>query len=184
MSSDSPIKINLRYVLVTALAVLLSWLLHELAHWVIGESIGYRMGMRLNSCFPLSGKFDSGADYQLVSAAGPVFTLLEAFLVFFLLMNKPRPLLLPFLFTCFYMRFFAFVISVLNPNDEARISQYLGIGKYTLPAAVTLLLLALVWIVVKKYRPGYKFLLANLGLVVLFSSVIIIVDMKMGIRVL
>jgi len=50
-------KIDFIYVLITALAVLLSWISHELAHGLMGESLGYNIGMSLNKCFPVDGSF-------------------------------------------------------------------------------------------------------------------------------
>ncbi len=44
-------KIDFNYVLITALAVLLSWISHELAHWLMGESLGYNIGMSFNKIF-------------------------------------------------------------------------------------------------------------------------------------
>jgi len=178
------LKIDKKYIAVFAAAVFFSWTLHELAHWTAGTWLGYRMGMSLNATYPLSGSYQRDSHYQLVSAAGPVFTLLEAILVFVLMMRKKRLGLYPFLFTCFYMRFFATVISFRNPNDEARIGSALGIGKFTLPVAVTALLLLLVYKTSKKYRLGFKFNLANLGLVILFSSAIILADMYFKWRLL
>ncbi len=133
-------KIDFNYVLITALAVLLSWISHELAHGLMGESLGYVMGMSFNKCFPVDGSFKSQQDYQMVSAAGPVFTLIQAIFIFILMKYRHSKLLYPFLFTCFYMRFFATIISIINPNDEARISKWLGLGKFTLPILMSALL--------------------------------------------
>lgn len=176
--------INAKYVLVFAVAVLLSWTLHELAHWVAGEYLEYDMGMTLNKTFPLGGQYTSERHYQLISAAGPVFTVCEAIFVFILLMQRRLLLLYPFLFTCFYMRLFAAIISFRNPNDEARISTALGIGKFTLPIIVTAVLFILLYKVTKQYRLSTKFILLNLGLTILFSTVIILSDMFFKVRLL
>ena len=177
-------KIDKEYVAVFAIALFLSWILHELAHWTVGEYLGNKMVMTLNSGYPLSGQYSQDWHYQIVSAAGPVFTLGEALLVFVLMMQRKRILLYPFIFICFYMRFFATIISFRNPNDEARISTALGIGKFTLPIIMSCILFALVYKVSKAYRLDTKFNLANLGLTILFSSVIILTDMYFKIRLL
>jgi len=185
MSKDFPHhKITDKYILVTGIAVLVSWLLHEFAHWTIGNILGYKMTMSLNKTFPVNGAFNSDADYQLISAAGPAITLLQAFLIF-LLMKKQGPILLyPFLLTCFYMRLFATVISFRRPNDEARISNSLNIGNFTLPLIVTAVLFFLVYKTSVANKLTTQFNLLTLGLIIFFSSVIILADQFLHIRIL
>jgi hypothetical protein len=175
-------SISRKYVSVLAIAVFVSWVLHELAHWAVGEYLGYEMGMALNSSFPLSMQYSHDSHYQIISAAGPIFTLLQALIIFALMLNKKVVLFYPFLFVCFYMRLFAFVISIRHANDEARISSALNIGKYTLPLLVTTFLFLLVYKISKLYKFNFKFNLANLGLTIFFSSIIILVDMYFKIR--
>lgn len=185
MTGDySKIKIDKRYVAVFAMAVFLSWTLHELAHWTVGEYLGYKMAITLNKSYLLSGQYSKDLHYQIISAAGPIFTLCEALFVFILMIQRKRILLYPFIFTCFYMRLFATIISFRHPNDEARISTAIGIGKFTLPLIVTAILFALIYKVSKKYRFDIKFNLANLGLTILFSSLIILTDMYFKVRLI
>ena len=176
--------INTKYILVTFFAVVASWILHELAHWAMGTMLDYEMSMTLNKTFPTAGKFNSDKHYQLVSAAGPLFTLIEATAVFFLLQRKKLILLYPFLFTCFYMRLFAAIISIRNPNDEARISRSIGLGTFTLPVIMVAILFLLIYITSLKNKLTLKFNFANLGMVILFSSIIILADQFWKIRLL
>jgi hypothetical protein len=177
-------KIDIKYVAVFAIAVFLSWVLHELAHWIVGEYLGYKMGMTLNKSYPISGQLSKDLHYQIISAAGPIFTLCEALLVFLLMTQRKRILLYPFIFTCFYMRLFATIISFRHSNDEARISTAIGIGKFTLPIIMTGILFVLLFKVSKTYSFNTKFNLANLGLTILFSSLIILTDMYFKVRLL
>jgi hypothetical protein len=177
-------EIDKKYFAVFGIAVLLSWVLHELAHWTAGQYLGYKMGMTLNATFLLSGQYSKDLHYQIISAAGPIFTLCEAIFIFILMTQRWRILLYPFLFTCFYMRLFAAILSFRNPNDEARISSAMGIGKFTLPCIITCILFVLIYRVSKMYRFHTKFNLANLGLVILFSSIIILADMYFKLRLL
>ncbi len=176
--------INKKYIAVFALAVLLSWELHELCHWMAGEYLGYKMVMTINSGYLVDGKYAKDMDYQLISAAGPLFTMLEALLVFILMIRRKRILLYPFLFTCFYMRLLATAVSFGNPNDEARISTAIGIGKFTLPVIVTGILFVLVYRISKRYAFSTAFNLKNLGLVILFTSIIILTDMFLKVRLI
>jgi hypothetical protein len=184
MTKYARLKIDKIYIAVFAIAVFFSWILHELAHWTVGEYLGYKMGMTLNSSYPISGHYSSDLHYQIISAAGPVFTLCEATLFYALMRHENRVLLYPFLFTCFYMRLFATIISFRNPNDEARISSAIGIGKFTLPLIMTTILFRLIYKTTKDYKFDSKFNLTNLGLIILFSSIIILVDMYFNVRLL
>lgn len=167
---------TVRYILVTGLAVLLSWTLHEAAHWAAGKLMGYGMAMTLNKTYPIEGKYDHAADYQWISAAGPFITLLEAIIVFAWMRRRNNHLFYPFLFACFYMRLFATVISLLNPNDEARISTALGIGKFTLPVLVTVFLFFLLYKTSHRYQFTPRFQALTAALIIAFSSFIILSD--------
>lgn len=166
------------------IAVAASWILHELAHWIAGNMLGYEMHMTLNKAFPAIGKFNSDRDYQFVSAAGPAFTLLEALIVFLIMQRKKVVALYPFLFTCFYMRLFAAVISIRNPNDEARISESVGMRTYTLPIIMVATLLLLFYTITLKYKFSAKFVLLTLVLIIFFSSVIILADQYLHLQLL
>jgi hypothetical protein len=184
IGDSSKVEINKKYVSIFAIAVLLSWTLHEFAHWAVGECLGYKMTITLNSSFPANGHYIKDLHYQIISAGGPIFTLCEAILIFILMRRQRRILLYPLLFTCFYMRLFATVISFRNPNDEARISSAMGIGKFTLPLIMTIILFALIYKVSNMYKLGTKFNLINFGLTLLFSSIIILADMYFKVRLL
>ena len=169
-------KIDKKYIGVFIFAVLFSWIFHELAHLAAGKFLDYDMKMTLNSAYPGEGKYLCDFHYHIISAAGPLFTLCEAILVFILMYWRKRVLLYPFLFTCFYMRLLAMIISFLNPNDEARISTAMGIGKFTLPIIVSGILFYMVYKITSRYTFTKKFNLVNLALAVLFTSAIILAD--------
>ncbi|NOT50383.1 MAG: hypothetical protein HOP10_03795 [Chitinophagaceae bacterium] len=179
-----PNKISNKYVTITAIAVFSSWVLHEFSHWATGTALGYKMGMSLNKTFLANGSFNSSADYQLVSSAGPAFTILQALLIFLLMKKYRNYLLYPFLLTCFYMRLFATVISFRRYNDEARISDFFGIGAFTLPVIVSVLLFLLVFKTSKDYGFSLRFNLTTLVLVILFSTIIILTDQFLHVRLL
>lgn len=177
-------KISFRYVAILLLAVCLSWFVHELSHYLTGVALGYRMTMTLNTASPLDGKYIYDWHYQLISAAGPLITIAEALIVFVLMKQAKRKFLYPFLFTCFYLRLLAALLSFINPNDEARISKAAGLGTFTLPLLVVALLFYLLYQTSKRYHFSKTFNAANLGLIILFSSVIILSDQYFRIRIL
>jgi len=175
-------RVDTKYLLVTGLAVALSWTIHEFAHWSAGTFLGYDMAMTLNKVFPVNGQYSSSSHYQIISAAGPLLTLAEAIVIFVIMRRMEIKLLYPFLFTCLYMRFFATIISFRNPNDEARISKSLGLGTFTLPIIMTAILLLLVYKVSLQYGFDIKFNIINLGLIIFFSSFIILADQFFHVR--
>jgi len=176
--------ITLRYVLFVAIAVAVTWLLHEFAHWAMGEWLGYDMVLTLNTSYPVSHQFKFPIDYQFVSIAGPLITIVQAIIVFLLLKRKNNVYLFAILLLCLYMRLMAMGLSFGHPNDEARVSEFLGIGKLTLPIIVNLFLFYLVYNTVKQHRFKTSFIAITFALIILFSSVIILSDQYLKIRLL
>jgi hypothetical protein len=157
--------IDLKYVLITIFAVLFTWIAHEFCHYLTGRWLGYEMAMTLNSAYvltPSTGyKFDW--EHQVSSASGPIFTILQAITVYYIMKYRHIPLLYSTLFICFLCRFGATMLSFKpnNFNDEARISHFLGIGDFTLPIIVTLFLFGLVVLTVRRYQFSAKFVFLN-----------------------
>jgi hypothetical protein len=177
-------SITLRYVLFVAIVVLATWIIHEFAHWATGEYLGYDMGLTLNTAYPLSHNFKFSIDYQFISIAGPLVTIIEAIIVFLLLKKRRNAYLFAILLTCFYMRLVAMGLSFINPNDEARVSEFAGLGKFTLPVIVNIFLFYLVYNIVKQHRFKTSFIAITFALIILFSSIIILSDQYFKIRLL
>jgi hypothetical protein len=177
-------RVGTNYTLVCGIAVLMTFMLHEFSHWLMGVLLDNKMGMTMNNAFPLSGRFVRPSDTMVVGAAGPLFTLLQAILFFFLLYRINNIYFYPFLFAPLYMRVLAGIMNVFNLNDEGRVGSELGIGTYTLSLAVCLVLYGMVFIISKKNRYPLKFNLVNLLLVLLLSSVLILADQFLKIRII
>lgn len=182
--SSNSFRITPLYAAVTLLAVLASWLVHEWAHYITGTVLGSEMTMTLNSTYPSARSYPDDSYANIVSAAGPLITLLEAVVVFMLMRSGRRPLLYPFLFVCFYMRLLATVVSFLNPNDEARISTSLGIGKFTLPVLVTAFLFYLLYKTAQRYNLSRGVQLFTLAVIMLVTSAIILSDQFFNVKLL
>jgi hypothetical protein len=174
--------VDTNYFIITAAAVLLTWILHEFAHWTAGTLLGYDMVMTLNTGYSLTSA-EEGHN-QIIDAAGPAITLLQALSIFMLMRRYPNKLLYGFLFACLYCRLLATAMSLLNLNDEARISKFFGIGTFTLPLIISAILLLLVYKTSQQYGFNKKFNLINTGLVMLFSSIIILADQFFHIQLL
>lgn len=179
-----PLKINLKYILVTAVAVFLSFELHELAHYFTGELLGNKMAMTLNSGYPVNGFYLEQWHYMVISAAGPLFTITSAFIFYFLMKKYNNYYLYPWLLIPFFMRFGALILSFINPNDEARISRSLGLGMLTLPFIVSFILFFLVLKINQQYNYTKRFNLITVLWILLFYSAIILTDKYFRIQLL
>ena len=141
---------GLRFYGLLVLAGLATHAIHEGAHWAAGEALGHDMIMGLNG--GTTAEPGSVRDQVLISGAGPAVTIIQA-LAAFALVRSRRPLAAyAFLYAAAFLRFMATVISLSNPNDEARISTALGLGAWTLPLLVTVGLAALAWAASRRLR--------------------------------
>jgi hypothetical protein len=184
MNDSKPLPaITGRVVLVTAIAVLFTWMLHEFAHWLAGEALGNNMAMTLNTSYPVTGHYLAASHDSMVSAAGPIITIIQAG-IFYVLLKRNRAALFPFLLTCLYMRSLAGVLNIINLNDEGRISKDLGLGTYTLPLIVVAILFYLVYRTVKSKGYSIKFIVGTVLLIMLFSSIIVLADQAMKLRII
>jgi hypothetical protein len=69
------------------------------------------------------------------------------------------------------------ILNIINPNDEGRISKALGLGTFTLPVIMCAIPSLL-------YGLKRKFILITLGFVMFFSSIIILTDQYLHIRLI
>ena len=173
-----------QYALVTLIAVLFTWLIHEFAHWGTGELLGNDMIMTLNTCYPTTGMYAGSWHDSVISAAGPLITLGQAIVFYLLLKRNSSVLLFPFLLTCFYTRFLASVMNFISLNDEGRISSDLGLGVFTLPLLASGVLFYLSYDTIK--GKGFKttLIVQTVLWIMLFSSILILTDQAFKIRLL
>lgn len=171
-------KIDLKYAGWVAILVMLSWFVHELAHWVTSSLIfGCESGITLNSVYPVDGSYQSQSHMIWISAAGPMVTLLVTVLAYSLLIKKGwNKFLYPFLALAVYMRGLAGLLNFISLNDEGRIGNALGIGNFTLSILITGFFGVLLFKANKQYELTKPFQWKTLGLVVLFSSILIMSD--------
>jgi hypothetical protein len=166
------------YAIIFIPAALLTWLLHEFAHWQMGKALGYDMWMSLNEAgLAGEGSYDSALDRSLIDAAGPVLTYILAIGSLVLIRTTRSLLLYPFLFLQFYMRAMAMGISVVSqPNDEARVSLELGLPLWLLPAIAVTLLLAMTVIGSRTVRAGWTGNIIAYVMASILSTAIIFLD--------
>lgn len=137
-----------------ALIAVATYLVHEAAHWLVGAALGYPVSYGINSVIP--GTSMTVSDHILMSAAGPAVTVMIALVAFVISMRKDSLLAYAVLYFALFMRVIAAGVSVFNLNDEARISDMLGWGTWTLPSLVILLLLIPTVIASRHLRLSWK----------------------------
>jgi len=132
----------------------ITFALHEGGHWLAANLLGYEPFFSLNSAGTRS--VVTPAQHAIISAAGPAVTMVQALIALALVQMRASPAAWIFLFWAAFMRFMATVISLFHPNDEARISEWLGWGMWTLPLIVTAVLLLLLVIGSRRLSVSWK----------------------------
>jgi hypothetical protein len=136
----------LQYFGVMVIATFITFFFHEMCHWIAYELLGYNAGFTLNGASVKDSSINLSKAHRIItSAAGPVFTIFQAVVFFFILKKYNNILLYPFLFLPFIMRLGASWANQFQPNDEGRISLDLGLNLYAISAIVVAFLLFLVF---------------------------------------
>ncbi len=178
-------KITVKYVIAGALAVFITWLIHEFTHWLTGELYGYETIMRLNGTSIIEGKDPTELQSAIISISAPIVTVLQGFVFFWILkFRKWNKYLYPMLFTAFFMRFLAGLMNFQMLNDEGRVSEYLGIGTFTLSVIISALLFFMVYTISKKHQLNWKFQLWTVLIIMIATTILIFSDQYFGIRLL
>lgn len=178
-------KITIKYIIAGILAVIFTWIIHEFAHWLTSELFGYETIMKLNGISTVSSENPTDLQKNIISASGPIVTIIQGLIAFLFLKSRNwNKYIYPLLFTAFYMRLLAGLMNFINPNDEGRISAFLEIGTFTLPIIVSGLLFFMVYKISKKYNLNWKFQLYTTLIVMIASSILILSDQFLGIRIL
>ena len=138
-------------------ATVLTWGIHEYAHWLMGRALGYDMWITFNQVGLIQGDYDSNLHQILLSMAGHIVTWLQAIVILFFIRRRRHLWLYSFLFLAFWTRILAMIISLLsNPNDEARASLLLGLPMWIMPTISVMFLLILTYFGDRSLRPGWK----------------------------
>lgn len=113
----------------------ITFALHEGGHWLAAVLLGHEAFYGLNSAGARGAV--GTVDHMIISAAGPAVTVVQALAALWLVQARGSAAAWVFLFWAAFMRFMASVMTLFLPNDEARISEWLGWGLWTLPVIVT-----------------------------------------------
>jgi hypothetical protein len=168
---------------VVLIGTFLSFFFHEMAHWAAYELLGYDAGFTLNTANIKDKSISLPKKVKLIaSAAGPVFTIIQALFFFFFLNKKKSFLLYPFLFIPFSMRLAAGFANVFGPNDEGRVSLYLNLPMYVIPILVILFLFYLVYKITKKNNYRLKDNLIIYGFSLIGIITVVFLDQKFNLQ--
>ena len=160
---------------VFALVAVATYLIHEAAHWLVGAALGYPVSYGINSVIP--GSPMTTGDHILMSAAGPAVTVLTALIAFTIVLRRDSLTAYAVLYFALFMRVIAAGVSVFNLNDEARISDMLGLGPWTLPGIVILILLIPTVIASRHLRLSWKVNVLAYGVSSLVAAAVVGLDM-------
>ena len=147
-------KLKAPFYLWFVLAFLITNLLHEGGHWLMGAALGLEMKFGLNAVTYLS----TTEPWQraLADAAGPLVTIVQAVIAYVVVQRSASIKAFAFLYAAAFMRLVAGLVSVMHPNDEARLSMYLGLGKWTLPVLVAAGLIVLALHGARRFKLTWK----------------------------
>lgn len=136
------------------LVFLVTNIVHECAHWLVGAAFGQEMVFTLNAIRISS----TMVPWQkaLMDIAGPLVTICQAVIAYVIVMRSGSHKAFAFLYAAMFMRLVAGIVTVVNPNDEARVSMFLDLGMWTLPVLVPAGLIALVVIAHRRLQLGWK----------------------------
>ena len=127
-------KLKAPFYLWFVLAFFITNLVHEAGHWLMAAALGIEPVFGLNGVKYLAARSD--LQRALADGAGPLVTIVQGIVAYALVMRSASLKAYAFLYAAAFMRLAAAVVSVMLPNDEARISMLLGLGKWTLPLLV------------------------------------------------
>mgnify|MGYP005999415597 CR=1 FL=1 len=176
-------NITFKYFVAAVLAVLGTWFLHEFAHWATSEFLGYETNMKFTA-YPSGGSNITAWHRILISASGPIITILQATVIFIYLKKAWNKHLYLLLLIPLCMRILAGIFNLFKPNDEGRISEYYNLGLYTIPILVNGFLFYMVYKTSRKHHLRKKFNVSITLIVTVLTFILTITDQISKIRIL
>lgn len=143
-------------------AAILTWGIHESAHYATGLVLGYDMWISFNQVGPVEGSSVSKVHQFLITMSGPLITWIQAVVAFVLIrqtpkLSTPNLSIYPFLFLTLWTRALAMFISfVSHPNDEARASLLIGCPVWLIPSISVGLMFGLTFYGSRGLNVGWK----------------------------
>ncbi len=162
------------YILSTLSAVIFTYGFHELGHWLAYYFMGYNATFSITSVKLINPELVlAGKELLLQNLAGPMFTLIQVLLFYFLIKIKNNKLLYPFILVPFIFRLLAGVVFLNQPIDEGSLSLLFGWSS-NLGFIIMLMMLGLLWykttrsVFITKKMNLVSFLITLGGIIVLY----------------
>jgi len=172
-----------KYFAVLILATFGTFFFHEMSHWISYELLGYDAGFTLNGASLKDSTIELSKAHRIItSASGPIFTIIQGIVFYFILIKRKNIMLYPFLFLPFVMRLGATWANQFEPNDEGRISLDLGLNLYVVSIAVVAFLFFLIYRVSRKNRFSLLFNIITFIVSILLLFGLTYLDYKYKIR--
>jgi hypothetical protein len=170
---DAPWSGTVRLIATTFMIVIITNVVHEAGHALAAKLLGYDALASINHVKLMPSVARSAADRLAIDLAGPAVTIGIAVIAWFAARRGALTIEPIVLFVALAMRLIAAVASLAAPNDEARASIILGLGKWTLFAIVIGILLALFVSVYRRVGLGGRWLVgAYVGASLGFAAVV------------
>jgi hypothetical protein len=134
-------KLKAPFYLWFVLVFLITNLIHEAGHWLMAAALGMDPRFGLNGVKYLAAQSD--LQRALADAAGPLVTIVQGIVAYMVVQRSASIKAFAFLYAAAFMRMVASLVSLMYPNDEARLSMVFGLGKWTLPVLVAMALIVL-----------------------------------------
>lgn len=145
-------------------AVFFTMVFHEFGHYITGRLLGNSMKMNLNQVSPVGGSYAELWHKPLVYAAGPVFTLIQSFLLLRLLWVSNRSLLYPFVLFPAVHRIWPYLVSPASYQDEVKLASHLDWPPWIIVGFFWLLLILIGWIATRKLKMTRRYVLITIVL--------------------
>ncbi|NHK29361.1 hypothetical protein FF098_015695 [Parvularcula flava] len=140
---------------VFVIIIILTFIVHEAGHWLVGQSMGYDMYLSINRVGAV-GDTPSAMEAMWIKAGGPLVTLAQGIIGFALVWVARSRLAFLVVFAAFFMRLLAAGISFINPNDEAAIGAALGLPVWLVPGLAVAFLFLLAVLATRRMQFGWR----------------------------
>ena len=138
-------QINWKVVIVFIPIAFITYIFHELGHWIFGELSGNDMTISLNNSSPKSGYFINESHALWSAIGGPLFTMIQAVVFFLITWITKSIYAYSITFFAVFSRFFSLVFGGIDLQDEAGIAFLLNTNKYLIAAIVLTILCLILW---------------------------------------
>jgi hypothetical protein len=160
-------QITWTYFVIIFISIILTLLFHEFGHFTLGVISGSQMKMNLIRAVPIVG-FHSSVSGFVSSIGGPLFTLLQSFLIAYFLLKYKMIQFYPFLIAGLLARLIPNINVFINYDkiiheDEPNLSRLMGLPSLTVPLIIISLLIGITFYTSYKLKMSYKIVLITLG---------------------